>query len=191
MISAHILVWYTCVPLSHTCLHASHRIASRCSAVQCSAVQCSAVQCSAVQCSAVQCSAVQCSAYYVRSVQKNKLQSSLSWLSVLLAHCLLLLLLLLCSYLFPLNEGDAGPRLRLCHLRVAGSTTNIYTYTPIIQSTVYIVLIRHCKRLLVVVYKSLSRTQDSADAALAESRQARAPIRRESHEPGLVSLWIS
>ena len=47
------------------------------------------------------------------------------------------------------------------HARAArtgpGSTAKIYTYTPIISSTVYIILIRHCKYLLVVVYKLLSR----------------------------------
>ena len=36
-------------------------------------------------------------------------------------------------------------------------TANIYTYTPIIKNTVYIMFIRHCKRLLVAVHKSLSR----------------------------------
>ena len=33
------------------------------------------------------------------------------------------------------------------------STANIYTYTPISLNTAYIILIRHCKHLLVVVYK--------------------------------------
>ena len=36
------------------------------------------------------------------------------------------------------------------------STADIYTYTPIIYNTVYIILIRHCKHLLVVVYKNMS-----------------------------------
>ena len=39
----------------------------------------------------------------------------------------------------------------------------MYTYTPINYNTVYIVLIRHCKHLLVVVYESLSCT-DSPQA---------------------------
>ena len=36
------------------------------------------------------------------------------------------------------------------------STANIYTYTPIVQNTLYIVLLRHCKHLLAVVYRLLS-----------------------------------
>ena len=35
------------------------------------------------------------------------------------------------------------------------STANIYTYTPIMCNTVYIILRRHCEHLLVVVYKLL------------------------------------
>ena len=42
-------------------------------------------------------------------------------------------------------------------MRMLDSTANIHTYTPISYNTVYISLIRHCKHLLVVVYKSLSR----------------------------------
>ena len=37
------------------------------------------------------------------------------------------------------------------------STANIYTYPPINYNTVYIMLCRHCKYLLVVVYKFMSR----------------------------------
>ena len=40
---------------------------------------------------------------------------------------------------------------------VLTSTANIYTYTPIIYNTAYIILIRHCKYLLVVVYNFLTR----------------------------------
>ena len=36
------------------------------------------------------------------------------------------------------------------------STANIYTYTLIVNNTVYIILIRHCKHFLVVVYQFLS-----------------------------------
>ena len=36
------------------------------------------------------------------------------------------------------------------------STDNIYTYAPIIQNTIYLILIRRCKDLLVVVYKFMS-----------------------------------
>ena len=45
-------------------------------------------------------------------------------------------------------------------LRGRQSTANIYTSTPTIQNTLYIILIGHCKHLLVVVYRSLSRRQD-------------------------------
>ena len=45
------------------------------------------------------------------------------------------------------------------------SIAAIYTYTPLIQNTLYIVLIRHCKHLLVVVYKLLSRTMASLRAS--------------------------
>ena len=46
------------------------------------------------------------------------------------------------------------------------STANIYTYTPIIYNTVYIILIRRCKHLSVVVCKFLSRSiiRESAHA---------------------------
>ena len=46
------------------------------------------------------------------------------------------------------------------------STAKMYTYTPIILNTVYIFLIRHCKHLLVVVYKFLSRTYAPAPIRL-------------------------
>ena len=36
------------------------------------------------------------------------------------------------------------------------STANIHTYTPSIYNTVYIITIRHCKHLSVVVYKFIS-----------------------------------
>ena len=51
------------------------------------------------------------------------------------------------------NDGQLE---RIAHHTLA--TANIYTYTPIIQNTVYIILIRRCKHLLVVVYKFLSCT---------------------------------
>ena len=36
------------------------------------------------------------------------------------------------------------------------SAANMYTYTPIVYNTVYTIFIRHCKLMLVVVYKFLS-----------------------------------
>ena len=36
------------------------------------------------------------------------------------------------------------------------STADSYTRTPMIQSTLYVTSIRHCKHLLVVVYEFLS-----------------------------------
>ena len=63
-------------------------------------------------------------------------------------------------------ETGCAPNM-ICHaissaeLFTLQSTADIYTYTPIIKNTVYIVLSRHCKHLLVVVYKFLSDIQVS------------------------------
>ena len=40
--------------------------------------------------------------------------------------------------------------------RPGESTANAYTYTPIVWNAVYITVVRHCKHLLVVVYKFMS-----------------------------------
>ena len=61
------------------------------------------------------------------------------------------------------QEGAAADRLSsVARWRRTGdlcvmSTANVYTYTPIMYNTLYIISIRHCKHLLVVVYKPLSR----------------------------------
>ena len=47
----------------------------------------------------------------------------------------------------------APPRSRPDARRIQLSTANIETYTPIVYNTVYIILIRHRRHLLVVVYK--------------------------------------
>ena len=75
-----------------------------------------------------------------------------------------------------------------CHAQ-KHSTANIYTYTPIICATVYMVSIRHCKRLLVVVYKFLSRKHASPRSIqLTATRQERVsgkvcPVFRSLPEP--------
>ena len=46
------------------------------------------------------------------------------------------------------------------------STANVYTYTLSIYNTVYIISIRHCKHLLVVVYKCLSCTSATTPSVL-------------------------
>ena len=56
-----------------------------------------------------------------------------------------------------LSRFFSRQELKYTHICTYISTANINTYTPIIQNTLYIILIRHCKHLLVVVYTSLSR----------------------------------
>ena len=64
------------------------------------------------------------------------------------------------------------------------STANIYTYTPIIQNTVYITLGRQCKHLLVVVHNILSRIPAAPAGAAAERCGGRPP----RSPPSLLSL---
>ena len=71
---------------------------------------------------------------------------------------------------------------------VLKTTAKIYTYTPIIWNTVYIILIRHCKHLLVVVYKSLSRMK--ALLRHGEIHGARDGQALDVHREGRVSYNI-
>ena len=63
------------------------------------------------------------------------------------------------TYVLPARPPAKGTRLsHVLYRDLTISTANVYTYTPIVYDTVYIILIRHCKHLLVVVYKSWSCT---------------------------------
>ena len=63
----------------------------------------------------------------------------------------------MCMYIYIYGSAAAQG---ICDVRgseMIDSTAKIYTYTPIVQNTIYIILSRHCRHLLVVLYKSLSR----------------------------------
>ena len=63
------------------------------------------------------------------------------------------------------------------------STANIYTYTPIIYDTVYMILIRHCKHLLVVVYKILS-------CMLSQQWTATSPSEHTANTSSVNVTWL-